>query len=669
MGKKEKEKIIKNEKKGRFTIRKRLIIAFTGILLIPSIIIGVVIFFTSTRSIVSEVTNNSREMIKQVNGILDDKISNKMLNVEYLGRQINGGMLGAEAKPQLVQSLDNYLGLNSDVNNVFVATPQGSLIQTTDGKMKDTPAEVLKSSWFSDAMKTADTTIVSPVTINSQKLPVVYITRQLKDGSGVLGLTLNLEILKRAITVKLGETGYVFVLDNKKQYVVNPYGKQGAVATDEFINEIYKTDGAMTELNFTQDEESLKIQTLENSSTGWRIAAVRSQAEINNAAATSFFVAVGVLLGCVILAGIVIVFIIRSIIRPIRRLQEETESVSKGDLTAEIVIARNDEIGDLANNFSVMVQNLREMIVNVHNTTNNVSTSAEALSLGAEQTTSAIEHVTITIQEVASGSEQQLQSVEIGSESIESMTSKVFLMSDNLKDVTSRMSQTIQVAEDGNTSVISVVEKIENINQTVEELGNVISTLSGHTEHIGGIVTVITGIAQQTNLLALNASIEAARAGEHGRGFAVVAEEVRKLASDSEQSAHQIGNLIQGIQGEVNRAISSMDDAVKRVEEGIVAVDSTGRSFSRIRKAVKEVAKKVDEVTQAAVHLAEGAETVNASITEIRRISEESAGSTQTISAAAEEQLASVEEIASSSADLSRMADELQTLVGKFKIS
>ncbi|MNK39039.1 Methyl-accepting chemotaxis protein McpB [compost metagenome] len=675
MKKKEKEKKIKssgenkNKRKTRLTIRKKLIIAFTGILLIPSILIGAVIFVTSASSLIGEVTNNSKETVKLINQLVDEKISDKTLNVEFLGRNITPEKLTDAGKPQLVSELDNYLGLNTDVDNVFVATPQGNLIQTTDGKMTDTPAEILKSSWFSDPMKTADTTFISPVFVTKEKTPVVYISRQLKDGTGVLGLTINLQVLQRSVAMKLGLTGYVVILDSKKQYVVNPAGKQGAAAKEAYINEIYKSDGNMDEINYAQDDKTLKILTVENSSTGWRIAGIRDQKEINDSASTSLIVSISVLLGSLVLAGAVIVFIVRSIIKPIHRLQKETESVSRGDLTTDVVVMHNDEIGDLAENFSIMVQNLRDMIFHVQETTNNVSTSAEALSAGAEQTTLAIEHVTITIQEVASGSERQLQSVETGSEGVEDMTGQVFNMSDNLKDVTSKMGQTIQAAEDGNTSVISVVEKIENISQTVEELGGVIKTLSGHTEHIGGIVGVITGIARQTNLLALNASIEAARAGEHGRGFAVVAEEVRKLASDSEQSAHQIGELIEGIQGEVKRAIASMDNAVKRVEEGILAVDSTGRSFSRIRKAVKEVARKVDEVNEAAVQLADGAGTVNASITEIRRISEESAGNTQTISAAAEEQLASVEEIASSSADLSRMADQLQELVGKFKIS
>lgn len=179
MNKKEKEK----KRKNRFTIRKKLILAFTGILLIPSILIGTVIFVTSAESLIGEVTNNSKETVKLINQLVDEKISDKMLNVEFLGRNITPETLTGDGKQELIGELDEYLGLNTDVDNVFVATKQGSLIQTTDGKMADTPAEILKSSWFSDPMQTADTTFISPVFVTKEKTPVVYISRQLKDGT------------------------------------------------------------------------------------------------------------------------------------------------------------------------------------------------------------------------------------------------------------------------------------------------------------------------------------------------------------------------------------------------------------------------------------------------------------------------------------------------------
>ncbi|WP_313638455.1 methyl-accepting chemotaxis protein, partial [Paenibacillus sp.] len=163
-------------------------------------------------------------------------------------------------------------------------------------------------------------------------------------------------------------------------------------------------------------------------------------------------------------------------------------------------------------------------------------------------------------------------------------------------------------------------------------------------------------------------SIEAARAGEHGRGFAVVAAEVRKLAEESERSAHLIAEQITAINSEMTLVTHTMEDTKQRVTEGIEAVDTSGRSFSRIRRAVKSAAEKIEAMGGAVQTLLVESDHMEKAIGEIRGITEEAAVSTETIATAAQEQLASVEEMASSSTDLSRLAEELQKLVSSFKI-
>ncbi|MFD3259265.1 methyl-accepting chemotaxis protein [Paenibacillus lentus] len=359
----------------------------------------------------------------------------------------------------------------------------------------------------------------------------------------------------------------------------------------------------------------------------------------------------------------------RGIVGPLHRLSDSILKISQGDISERVSDAgRSDEIGIAARRLQDVVDHLNVMMAGVMQTTRQVSSSANQLSASADQTNKAIEHVTLTIQEVASGSERQMQNMGRGVDGVEDISRQAAAISVHIQDVTETMEQTTAVAEEGNTSVISVVEKIEHIHQTVDELGKVIQTLSEHTENIGGIVGVITGIAQQTNLLALNASIEAARAGEEGRGFAVVAAEVRKLAEGSESYAHQIEELIGGIQSEVVQALKSMENAKKGVEEGIVAVDISGRSFSRIRRAVRGAAAKIEEVAGAANELTVGAGKVSETISEIRNITEEGTENIGTISAAAEEQLASIQEIASSTNQLSSIAQQLEEKVSKFKL-
>ncbi|MFR9710870.1 methyl-accepting chemotaxis protein [Paenibacillus sp. MB22_1] len=371
----------------------------------------------------------------------------------------------------------------------------------------------------------------------------------------------------------------------------------------------------------------------------------------------------------VVLAVLAAIVLIRMIAVPLERLTETAKRISEGDLTRRLdYLNRTDEIGAMANQYQRMVDHLRGIITSIRDTTNQVVTTSERLSAGAKQTVDTIGQVNGALQEIAAGSERQLSELEGGAQGMGEMSRQASQMSEQIVNLTETMEKTTAAAEEGNSSVLSVVEKMERIQQTVDELGEVIQTLGEHTANIGGIIEVITGIAQQTNLLALNASIEAARAGEEGRGFAVVASEVRKLAEGSEQSAKQIAELIGSVQAEVERAVVSMEEAKQGVHEGILAVDTSGRSFSRIRKAVRSAADKMEGLVASVKEMAIGTEVAKDTIQGNRQISEELASKTQTISAAAEEQLASVEEIASSAAQLAQIAEQLKVKVDKFQM-
>ncbi|MGG1614519.1 methyl-accepting chemotaxis protein [Paenibacillus phoenicis] len=371
----------------------------------------------------------------------------------------------------------------------------------------------------------------------------------------------------------------------------------------------------------------------------------------------------------VVLAVLAAIVLIRMITVPLERLTETAKHISEGDLTRRLdYLNRTDEIGAMANQYQRMVDHLRGIITSIRDTTNQVVTTSERLSAGAKQTVDTIGQVNGALQEIAAGSERQLSELEGGAQGMGEMSRQASQMSEQIVNLTETMEKTTAAAEEGNSSVLSVVEKMERIQQTVDELGEVIQTLGEHTANIGGIIEVITGIAQQTNLLALNASIEAARAGEEGRGFAVVASEVRKLAEGSEQSAKQIAELIGSVQAEVERAVVSMEEAKQGVHEGILAVDTSGRSFSRIRKAVRSAADKMEGLVASVKEMATGTKVAKDTIQGNRQISEELASKTQTISAAAEEQLASVEEIASSAAQLAQIAEQLKVKVDKFQM-
>lgn len=378
-----------------------------------------------------------------------------------------------------------------------------------------------------------------------------------------------------------------------------------------------------------------------------------------------------IIMGVTLVIAIIIIIIMnRTIARPLvlvsRQLKEIAEG--EGDLTRELTVRSRDEVGDLANSFNRMLQNLRSLIHQVGLNAEQVAASAEELTASSEQTSKATEQIASTIHEMAEGSKQQVHSVENSSRIARESLIGIQQIAANTQSVTSIAVQTSEMAVDGNRLLHAAESQMTTINQTFTGLSKVIRSLGERSQEIGQISEVITGIAGQTNLLALNAAIEAARAGEHGRGFAVVADEVRKLAEQCSLSAQQISELIATIQRETGAAVESMEKGTQEVADGIQGVNAAGQSFKQIQQSIEEVTTQIQEVSAAAQQMFAGTEQIVHAISVIEEVAKEAASGTENVSAAAEEQMASMEEISSSAATLSNMAEELQLLIGRFKV-
>ncbi len=656
--------------KANITIRMKLILTYLVVLLVPSSIIGWQTYESASSKVEGQLLNNAAESVAAVNEIINANMQSKMKDIQYFAQQFSSpaihGLTAGDGSAAVQARLKEYAALHPDVLDIYVATSRAEMVHASDAKLPE-GYDPRKENAYVSALKHGKGAVISPAfqTVNGET--AVAVSAVLEDGDGVVALNLNLEEIANLTNIKVGKEGYIFLVDSSKKFLVHPLEPVGQETSLDFIKQMF--DGENGSFDYTYNNAPKKLTYQVNGLTGWRIGGTISKSEVTAATKGIRDRALIVIAVSVLLALVLIYFNVASILKPLTRLRKATEVIASGDLSEDIGRFRRDEIGSLADNFRSMVANLRGMITGVKEMTGNVSASAEELTAGAEQTTKAIEHVTIAIQEVAAGTERQVHSVQRGTESTAATASEVEHISGFMEQVSAMMEKTSLSAAEGNDSVIHVVDKINGIHETVEELSSVIGKLNDRTGQIHGIVGVITGIARQTNLLALNASIEAARAGEQGRGFAVVAAEVRKLAEESERSAHRIADQIASINTEMQQATATMEDARSKVSEGIMAVDTTGRSFSRIRRAVKGAAEKIEAMVGAVGTLTAEAVSMKAAIHEIQAISQEAAGNTATISAAAEEQLASVEEIASSSADLSHLAEELQKLVGRFKLS
>ena len=358
----------------------------------------------------------------------------------------------------------------------------------------------------------------------------------------------------------------------------------------------------------------------------------------------------------------------RSIMKPLNDFINVADRVAEGDLTTDINVSSNDELGQLAVYFRKMTSNLRNITGKVQEVSIKVANTAQELSASSEEMKTSSDQISSTTQDIATGVSSQASKMSEISRAMKEMSESVQQVATNSQKAAESASSASTTAQKVGKMSDDMAKKMTDIQSTVDNSATVIKQLDGKSQQIGEIISVITNIADQTNLLALNAAIEAARAGEHGRGFAVVADEVRKLAEESRNAANQITGLIKDIQQGTKQAVTSMEQGTKTVGEGGKNIQQTVTAIDEIVKAAADVATMVQEIAAAAQEQSASVEEVTASVEDVSAISEESAAGAQETSATAEEQSASMDQLVNAAQDMARLSNELQAEVAKFNI-
>lgn len=248
---------------------------------------------------------------------------------------------------------------------------------------------------------------------------------------------------------------------------------------------------------------------------------------------------------------------------------------------------------------------------------------------------------------------QQLETDQIAT-AINQMTATVQEVARNANDAAMAANQADEEANNGKNVVSKTVQSIQTLAANVEAAADVIQKLEVDTSEIGTVIDVIKGIADQTNLLALNAAIEAARAGEQGRGFAVVADEVRTLASRTQESTEEINAMIEKLQASVKKAVTTMETGRQQAHNGVEQASLAGQSLTAITRSVATISDMNTQIASAAEEQSKVAEEINRNVVNISQVADETA--------------TNVSQVADQSNQLGNLANALNAEVQRFKI-
>ncbi|MBN2222132.1 MAG: HAMP domain-containing protein, partial [Vallitaleaceae bacterium] len=363
-------------------------------------------------------------------------------------------------------------------------------------------------------------------------------------------------------------------------------------------------------------------------------------------------------------------FLAKRIAKPILELKNKLRNLSEngGNLTQRIDIHTKDELEDLGNSVNAFICNVREIVTNIILFAEKVSKASYDFDQSVEENRKAIEEVATSIMSIANGASDQAMYIKEVSDNIEGITDSINENEHMIHSINDYASGAKNHIENGIEAIRHQGLKTEENIRAFQKVIEVVNHLAQEANEVEQIVDSITNIAKQTNLLSLNAAIEAARAGEHGKGFSVVAEEVRKLAEESNQSAAEIGEIIQRITKDTQAVLIEIKNADQSTSEQKRAVEETNTTYQTMAEEMNNMIDGVHRINTSFVAIVEKTNQTNKKVQEIAVVSQDNAAISQELSASTEEESAVMDTIANNARILHDLSVALKNSVDKFTV-
>lgn len=367
--------------------------------------------------------------------------------------------------------------------------------------------------------------------------------------------------------------------------------------------------------------------------------ALQATANMRNNLITSTLIEALVIVG---VSVVVVLLFAARLVRPLTKLGKICEELSEGegDLTIQLQASGIPEIDRVSNGFNVFIEQIRDIISQIKSDADSLSTASQELS--------------VITSDSASKTTQQRDQTHMVSTAMQQLSLAVADVSQSTQKTSTQSLEAQASLKENMKRADLAADNIKLLVDLIDSSGKVILSLKNEVNQITTVLNVITSIADQTNLLALNAAIEAARAGEAGRGFSVVADEVRALATRSQESTVEISKLVEVMNQSAIKSVDSMERATAAADDGIHLVDLVTMAMNELSENLKQVLHLTESVAAATEEQDQASSSVVASVSSISKLADDVEEGSKQTSAAAQ--------------NLAEIAAHTHELVERFKV-
>ena len=603
-------------------------IMVSSIIVVTVLVLSIILTIAASRGIRNATLNGFQSTVQGYASTIELVLHEQLVLIETYSKSATfqnfiTNYNDIETRNNLVKVLENYNNINYYSTNTGIATVDGIILaDSSDPKLVGVSLADIHPELYQSVVKNNydfefDNIIKKSLTTGRNSL---LLMGGIKDDAGnVLGIAyINLDIDKvnnsfiKSLPLQGSER---LTVANHDKMVLLSSDDEFVGATLSSVYDVIKTQDRGIIPSYKSANTKTARTSAYNGITGvpWSVILAKNDSDIYSQIYTIILEAIIIGVISIIIASILVLLYIRSITNPLQKIIQISKEISKGDLTnTEQTIHRKDELGELADSFTIMRQELVDIIIRVRDSVEKITNSAHELSQGSND----LSHRT----------ESQAASLEETASSMEEMASTIKSSTD----------QSVQ----GNRMMVESRQSIESAGDIILETTRNIEEVYEASTKIKDITNIIENIAFQTNILALNAAVEAARAGDQGKGFAVVASEVRNLAQTTQSSVKDITNLVDNAYDKINKATDSA-----RTSQEI---------FNDLRVKIDETARIMQDISSTAVEQQTGVDQVNRAVADMDSVTQQNA--------------ALVEESYAATMSLSNQAQELYEAMKFFKI-